>query len=167
MKRWFAVQTQPMAEERAVRHLRMQAFQVFYPRIGKTRRHARRVETVEAPLFPRYLFVEMDMAAQRWRAINGTTGVIGLVGTGGLPTVVPDGVMVALRGRCDEAGLLRKAEDPPFQPGQAVQVTDGPLTEQLGRFHALSDRDRVVVLMELMGRPVLVAVPREAVAACA
>ncbi|MGD9769432.1 MAG: transcription termination/antitermination NusG family protein, partial [Pseudolabrys sp.] len=56
-RRWYAVQSQPNAENKAVAHLARQGFETYLPRYLKRRRHARRVETVAAPLFPRYLLV--------------------------------------------------------------------------------------------------------------
>ena len=77
--RWYVVQSHPHAELRAVAHLQRQGFETYLPRYRKRRRHARRIETVEAPLFPRYLFVSIDLATQRWRAIHSTIGVSHLV----------------------------------------------------------------------------------------
>jgi transcription antitermination factor NusG len=45
----------------------------------KTVRHARRLSTVEAPFFPRYLFTVLDLTRHLWRSVNGTFGVSRLV----------------------------------------------------------------------------------------
>src|SRR3546814_18322512 len=79
MKRWFVVYTHPGAERMAEGQLGRQGFTTYLPRRMKERRHARRCERVTTPLFPRYLFVELDLGAQRWRAVNGTFGVSYLV----------------------------------------------------------------------------------------
>ncbi len=59
-ERWFAVNTQPLAEARAQRNLENQGFHTFMPRRRKMLRHARKLTVVEAPLFPRYLFIAFD-----------------------------------------------------------------------------------------------------------
>src|SRR3954451_7424467 len=59
-ERWFAVNTQPLAEARATRNLENQGFRTFMLRRRKMLRHARRMTMIEAPLFPRYLFVVFD-----------------------------------------------------------------------------------------------------------
>jgi transcriptional antiterminator RfaH len=79
---WYVVQTRPHAEVRAAQHLQRQGFATYLPRHLKRRRHARRTEIVAAPLFPRYLFVLVDMATQRWRSIHSTIGVSRLVCNG-------------------------------------------------------------------------------------
>ena len=59
--RWYVVQTQANAEHKAVAHLGRQGFTTYLPRYLKRRRHARRVDIVPRPLFPRYLFVSIDV----------------------------------------------------------------------------------------------------------
>ena len=99
--------TQPRAESKARVHLGRQGFETYLPRYFKKRRHARRVETVQAPLFPSYLFVAIDREKHRWRSINSTVGVSHLVCNGEEPAPVPDYVIDALRDREDETGLIR------------------------------------------------------------
>ena len=60
-ERWYAVHTLPFAEERAERQLQWQKFRTFQPKRHKTVRHARKLSTVEAPFFPRYLFIVLDL----------------------------------------------------------------------------------------------------------
>ena len=77
--RWYVAHTQPGSEAKASWHLRNQDFAVYLPRSLKRRRHARRLDWVAAPLFPRYLFIGMELATARWRAIRSTIGIAGLV----------------------------------------------------------------------------------------
>src|SRR5689334_4765272 len=84
-ERWFAVNTQPLAEMRAQRNLENQGFRIFTPRRRKMRCHARKMTMIEAPLFPRYLFVAFDPQRDRWRSINSTFGVSQLVMRGETP----------------------------------------------------------------------------------
>ena len=76
---WYVVQTQVNAEAKAARNLMRQGFEIYLPRYLKRRSHARKIEKVAAPLFPRYLFVCVDMEKQRWRSIQSTFGVSRLV----------------------------------------------------------------------------------------
>jgi transcriptional antiterminator RfaH len=77
---WYVAHTHVHAEAKAAINLARQGYSVFLPRYCKRRRHARRIEMiVSAPLFPRYLFVLIDLASQRWRAIESTFGVHHLV----------------------------------------------------------------------------------------
>lgn len=154
---WYAVHSQPNAELRAAEHLGRQGFHSYVPTYLKQRRHARRVDTVRAPFFPRYLFVSLDVAQQRWRAVNSTVGVTRLVGQGLLPTPVLPGVVEEIKRREGPDGLLQIAPAAArFVKGDAVRITEGAFEACQGLFLALTDKDRVAVLLDLLGRKVRV-----------
>ena len=163
--RWYVVRTQPRAESKARVHLGRQGFETYLPRYFKTRRHARRVETVQAPLFPSYLFVAIDREKQRWRSISSTVGVSHLVCNGEEPAPVPDYVIDALRDREDETGLIRLPVRAPFESGDKVRLLDGAFVDCVGLFEGMKDIERVSVLLDLLGRKVRVLLDANAVAA--
>jgi transcriptional antiterminator RfaH len=163
--RWFVAHTQPRAEAKATAHLNRQGFEIYFPRYLKRRRHARRIETVAAPLFPRYLFVAVDTAAQRWRSIYSTVGVARLVSNGNEPTAVPDGVVEALRSRQDADGFIKFDFRPQFRPGDKVRVLDGAFSSCLGLFEGMAERERIAILLDLLGRKVRVVLDADLVAA--
>lgn len=161
---WYVAQTQPNAESKAVVHLNRQGFVTYLPRYLKRRRHARRVDTVTAPLFPRYLFVAIDLSAQRWRSIYSTVGVSQLVGSGDTPTAVPDQVVALLRQRENADGLIKLDQRPAYAVGDKVRVLDGVFYDCLGLYDGMADRDRVAILLDLLGRKVRVVVDADSVA---
>jgi transcriptional antiterminator RfaH len=167
MDRWYVVHTQPNAEAKALAHLRNQRFRTYLPRVAKRRRHARKVEEIAAPLFPRYLFVRLDLAAERWRAIRSTVGVADLVAHGDAPAPVPHGVVEAIRAREDERGLVVLGSAADFRQGDRVTIAEGALEGCVGLFEAATDDERVIVLLELLGREVRVRVPPAALRATA
>ena len=156
--RWYVVQTQPNAEAKVVAHLARQSFDSYLPRYLKRRRHARRIENVMAPLFPRYLFVKVDMATQRWRAIHSTVGVSHLVCRGDEPAPVPESVIAALKAREGAEGVIQLDLPPRFVPGTQVRIVDGVFASCFALYERMSDRDRVAVLLDLLGRKVRVLV---------
>jgi transcriptional antiterminator RfaH len=158
------VQSHPHGENKAVSHLNRQGFETYLPLYQKRRRHARRTEMITAPLFPRYLFVAVDMAAQRWLSIQSTIGVSKLVCNGSVPAPVPAGVVDALKYREDENGLFVFDARPRFAPGDSVRIVDGAFASCLGRFEGLRAGERVAVLLDLLGRRVRVILDDLAVA---
>jgi transcriptional antiterminator RfaH len=163
--RWFVAHTQPHAETKAVSNLNRQGFEIYFPRYLKRRRHARRIETVAAPLFPRYLFVAVDIAAQRWRSIYSTIGVARLVCNGDEPAAVPDGIVEALKCREDTSGFIKLDYRPPFRPGDKIRVLDGAFSSCLGLFESMAERERIAILLDLLGRKVRVVLDADLVAA--
>ena len=63
--RWYVVQTHVHAESKAAAHLLRQGYETYLPRYLKRRRHARKIDLVSKPLFPRYLKAS---GAQAWLA---------------------------------------------------------------------------------------------------
>jgi transcriptional antiterminator RfaH len=164
VSRWYVAQTQIHAENKAAAHLVRQGFDVYLPRYQKRRRHARRTEIVPAPLFPRYLFVAVDMEMQRWRSIHSTYGITRLIRNGDEPAAVPDSVIAALRAREGENGFI-EFERRRFLPGGLVQIKDGAFASCLGLIEGIRDEERVTVLLDLLGRKVRVNVDELSLAA--
>ena len=160
-ERWFAVFTLANKEVLARQELQNQGFEVFLPQRLKTVRHARRMTTQPAPIFPRYLFVRLSVERARWRSINGTRGVASLVSFGDVPTPVPESVVEELMGACDTRGVMQLACD--LRPGQAVRLAAGPCAELVGTFKKLDGPDAVRILLDLLGRGVLVRARRDVV----
>jgi transcriptional antiterminator RfaH len=161
---WYAVQTQPRAEMKALTHLTRQGFQVYLPRFMKRRHHARRVESVSMPLFPSYLFVAIDMATQRWRCVNSTIGVRKLVCQGERPAVVAGGIIETLKNRQDDRGFIT-LDKQRFTDGEKVRVIDGVFSDSFGIYEGMTDRERVEILLDLLGRKVRVQIDIDSVAA--
>ncbi|GGE34909.1 transcription antitermination protein RfaH [Agaricicola taiwanensis] len=162
---WYVVQTRPNSEELAASHLKRQGFTPYLPRYQKKRRHARRIDLVPRPLFPSYLFVAFDTEADRWRAVHSTVGVARLVCHGDRPAPVPSGVVEGLLKRQNEEGFIALLARPTFTPGQPVRLTDGAFAEQIGLYEGMSDRDRVTVLLDLLGRKVRVTADSDTIEA--
>jgi transcriptional antiterminator RfaH len=162
---WHVVQTHVHAEEKAASHLMRQGYSIYLPRYLKQRRHARRIETVAMPLFPRYLFIAIDRTMQRWRSIQSTIGVTHLVCNGEAPACVLNSVIDQLRGREDEGGFVQLDLRPRFSPGDKIRVVDGVFDSCLGLFEGRADRERVAILLDLLGRKVRVILAGDAVAA--
>lgn len=164
-KQWYVVQSRPHSESKAVWHLNRQGFETYLPRYRRRRRHARRIEHVASPLFPRYLFVAVEMATQRWQVIHSTSGVARLVCSGDTPTAVACSIVNGLKSREDGDGFVQLARKPQFVPGQSVCILDGIFGARLGLFEGMADRERVAVLLELLGRKVRVVLDEFSIAA--
>jgi transcriptional antiterminator RfaH len=162
---WFVVQTHPHAEAKAAAHLERQGYSVYLPRYLKRRRHARRIEIVPAPLFPSYLFVVIDMFSQRWRVIQSTVGVSRLVCSGEEPAVLPAAIINALQSQHNDAGFVQLDLRPRFNPGDRVRIVDGAFAACLGLYEGMADRERIAILLDLLGRKVRVVLDVDAIAA--
>jgi len=157
--RWYVVYCQTRQETRADFNLRRQGFDSWLPRLRQTRRHARRIDNVLVPLFPSYLFVRMDLNQQPWRSINGTFGVRRLLCENERPAPVTQGFIEALQETMDNAGLVAVPKDT-FKSGDNVRLIAGPFADMVGTLARLTDKDRVAVLLNVLGREVRALVSR-------
>jgi transcriptional antiterminator RfaH len=119
------------------------------------------------PLFPSYLFVSMDLTVTRWRAIRSTIGVAGLVCAGDRPAPVPVGIVEQIRVFEDENGMVRPPKPECFAKGQRVEIADGVFDGLIGLVDGMSDEERVILLLDLLGREVRIRLPVEMVRAVA
>jgi transcriptional antiterminator RfaH len=163
--RWYVVQTHIHAERKAQLHLGRQGFDAYVPRYLKRRRHARRTQLVAAPLYPSYLFVAFNPAVQRWRSIHSTVGVARLVCNGDVPAVLDAAIIEGLRSRENAQGFIELKRRLLFAAGDKVRVREGVFCDCLGLFESTSDRERVAILLELLGRKVRVLLDEELVIA--
>jgi transcriptional antiterminator RfaH len=157
-RRWYVAHTLPRKETSVQMRLDAQGFENFMPRRLKTVRHARKLRTVDAPLFPRYVFVALDLDQDPWRSVNGTIGVASLFMAQERPLPVPVGVVETLIMSSDAEQRLRFL--PKLRPGEKIRLVAGPLAEALGVLETLDDKGRVEVLLEIMGSGVRVKLPR-------
>jgi transcriptional antiterminator RfaH len=160
-ERWFLVHTQPRSERRAELHLGAQRFRTHFPTIQKTIRHARQLRTIRAPLFPRYIFLILDLGRDPWLSVQSTVGVSSLFTCDDRPVPVPGGVVESLIENTDEANLTLFTSG--LAPGQSVRILFGPFASLVGTLERLDDAGRVRVLLEMMGTAVPVALRRTAI----
>lgn len=162
---WHVVQTHNHTEAKAQIHLSRQGFETYLPRYLKRRRHARRIDTVASALYPRYLFVSFDTAVHRWRAIQSTVGVARLVCNGDTPASIDAAIIGNLKHRENADGFIQLERRPAFVIGDTVRIREGAFSDCLGLFESFSDRDRVTILLDLLGRKVRVVLDEDFVAA--
>ena len=160
--RWYAAYTQPRMELWARTNLWERGFEVYLPRYERLRRHARKIDQIACPLFPRYLFVRADAATQSLRAISSARGVVDIVRMGAQPATVGNDIVEGIRQREQADGFIHLA-GATFEPGAAVQVVSGPMADLVGVFASRTDEERVVILLNLLGRQVRVRVKADEV----
>ncbi len=164
---WYAVQIRARDEIKALGHLVRQGYRIYLPRYAKRIRHARKTELVPRPLFPGYLFVRLNLAADGWRSIRSTVGVAGagIVCFGGQPVPLPNGIVEGLKALEDVDGLIQFEDRFSFKRGDQVVILNGPFSRQLGLCDGITENQRIAILLNLLGRKVRVMLDVAAVEA--
>ena len=147
---WYVVHTKPQQELLAVSMLEDHCkLAVFLPEVKQKYRGKVQLR----PFFPGYLFVEADLDAVEYTAINSTPGVIRLVAFEQRPLPLNPGIVESIREEVErinnEGGLPPES----YQEGETVRLKEGPL----GGLHAvfishLRPKDRVLVLLKFLGQ---------------
>lgn len=162
---WYAAYTKPRMELWARSNLWERGVDVYLPIYRKRRRHARRVDWVSRPLFPRYLFLKADLSRTGSRALSATRGLINLVsaGTGTKPTAVTASIINGLKSRENSEGIICIEREKTFALGEKLLISEGPFQDWPAIFQCSSDEERIIVLMNIMGRQTRVRISRERV----
>jgi transcriptional antiterminator RfaH len=144
---WCAARLQPRHEAYALHCLTAAGYETYFPRLRDRRiRHGRKVELRPA-LFPGYAFVLIQL---QWHAARWAPGTLGLIMNGAGPAHVPDGVIAEIRQR-EVDGLIELARPPALRRGARIRILHGPFSGHLAIFADMRPRERVEVLLQLLG----------------
>jgi transcriptional antiterminator RfaH len=154
MAYWACVQL-ALCRERSALHClsAVNGFEIYSPRIQAPR--ARREDDTR-PLFPGYAFV---LIIAQWWAARWSPGVVRIILDGAVPAKVPDRIIAELRER-ERGGVVRLPEAPGLRAGDRVRVVRGPLVGFAGIYSDMSGRQRVEVLLTLLGGQTRVTLPK-------
>jgi len=158
---WAAASTHPHKERLAQANLEAQGFQTYCPMIRKQVRHARRLDEVLRPLFPGYVFIRFDPRMTQWRPILSTIGVRTLIRFGDTIGVLPRNFVEDLRIREEKGAIPPPRARDHYAAGERVRMREGPFDGVIATVLASDDKDRLLVLMELLRRGVRVKVSIE------
>jgi transcriptional antiterminator RfaH len=147
-------------------NLLRQDFASYIPLVQSASYFAGKKTIVEEPLFPAYLFVELDLE-KRWHAVKHTVGVTYLLpARAEIPLSVPTAFIEQLRVLRTEAKMVQVTKR--FLANELVRFIAGPFAEGAratgvtrgGRVISSSERlTRVAV--PALGRETVVTVPTE------
>ncbi len=149
---WYLVYSKPQQEERARSHLARQGYEVFLPHIHIQQRNNGRTKQRVTALFPRYLFIHLDLANEDWGPIRSTLGVSNLVRFGQSPARVPTPLVERLIASADADGIVADHRPAPLMPGERVRVEEGLLAGYEGIVQSCDGGERVRVLLDLVSR---------------
>ncbi|WP_374615172.1 transcription/translation regulatory transformer protein RfaH [Sphingorhabdus sp.] len=154
---WYLVHTKPRQEKCALENLRRQGHECYLPTLPSEKLRQGLLTVADESLFPRYLFIRLGRggAAKSWAPIRSTKGVCRLVSFGVEPARVDDGLIELLR--TQEASVQSEPERL-FKMGERVCLTEAPFAGVEGVYQMSDGERRVMVLIEILSKPVAVRV---------
>ena len=156
---WYAIYTKPRQEARARDNLQNQGYTCFLPTITVDKVKKNAVIAVQAPLFGRYLFIQLSASTSNWMPIRSTKGVSNMVSFANKPARVPAELMAVLQA----APALVQHK---FEPQQMLTIQSGAFAGLTGIFQRLvtapDGESRALVLVELMHKQHTLSLPVDA-----
>ena len=147
MAYWCAARLQARREHLALRFLAQSGYETYFPQLREHRfSYGRKIE-VRPALFPGYAFVLIQL---QWHTARWAPGTLGLIMDDSGPAKVPDGVIAEIRRR-EVDGLIELPKAGPLRRGARVRILRGPFTGHLAIFADMKPRQRVEILLQLLG----------------
>jgi transcriptional antiterminator RfaH len=151
LKNWYVLRSKPHKENQVYARLQISGIETYYPCI-KVKPVNPRCSTIR-PYFPGYMFVYAALEFINSGTLQWLPGTVGLLRFGDMLATVPDGFIKQLRQRIDYINQTGGLTLDGLKPGDRVQITGGPFAGFEAIFDTrLGGRDRVRVLLDLLGR---------------
>ncbi|MGA1273916.1 MAG: transcription termination/antitermination protein NusG [Burkholderiaceae bacterium] len=151
---WYVAQTKPRQEHIAELNLARQRYEVLLPLIPRLRNSKTRLIEKEEPLFPGYIFFRPEHSQHSLSPARSTTGIARLVRFGieyaRLRESAMNEIMSFVQTQLsDPVEATRRAKR--LDIGAQVRITGGPMVGLEGLVSRVAS-DRIIVLIEIMGR---------------
>ncbi len=159
---WYVAQTRPRQEAIAELNLQRQGYTCYLPRLA-TRKHLRgHWQNVIEPLFPGYLFVQLDVSQGHIAPVFSTRGLRTIVrfGTQYLPF---DDAAVSYLQQQERQQQQAAATQELFRPGEELCILQGPFAGLKAVYQCSKGRDRVEILIQLLGSTQRLDIPQDQV----
>lgn len=150
---WYVVRTKPRQETRAKLNLENQDITTFLPEITLQKIRRGKRTAVTEPLFPGYVFANLDDYAGKFHKVRSTFGVAKLLTFGETPATVPDALIQEMHQV--NAETQQKAQQSAMpQVGEKVEITYGPFKGFMAEILQLDGESRCIVLLNWLQKEV-------------
>ena len=143
MRNWYLIKTKPQQEAIATQNLTNQDFNVFFPKAV--------INNKTTPLFPSYLFIELDDKIQNWTPIRSTKGVSNFVRFGLSFAKVPNQIINLIKTQQQQT-IEKMINICSHHKGDYLEIQTGVFKGQQAIFQNYNSSDRVTVLLKLIGQ---------------
>jgi transcriptional antiterminator NusG len=153
---WYALRVKSNRERVTADALKGKGFAVCLPLYRERGRRTDRIQMVDLPLFPGYLFCSFDVLNRL--PILTVPGVVHIVSIGKIPQPVDEAEMAAVFAVIKSGLPVMPA--PYFPVGQRILLDRGPLSGVEGVIVAHKNQEQFIVSVSLLQRSIAVEVDR-------
>lgn len=154
---WYAIYTRPRWEKKVFELLTKKKIVSYCPLNKVIKQWADRKKTILEPLFPSYVFVQLD-ATEMTRA-KETDGVINFVYWLSKPAIIKDAEIDAIKNFLSEFNNVY-LEKNVVNVNDTVRIIRGPLKDYEGNVVSIKNKNRVIVSLPSLGYMMIAEVQR-------
>lgn len=151
---WYAVQVRSRHEDVVARHLRVRSLEAFLPLYRQRHRWSDRFKEVDLPLFPGYVFCQLNPLNRL--PVLSVPGVVQIVGAGKNLLPIDESEIAAIK-TAVQSGLPTRPS-PFLEIGQKVRIEDGPLCGIEGILSGFGRHQQLVLSISLLQRSIAVEI---------
>ncbi|WP_284202740.1 transcription/translation regulatory transformer protein RfaH [Psychromonas marina] len=160
-KQWFIVYCKSREENRASLHLQNQEITSFFPKIKKEKVMRGKKTIVEDPLFPSYLFINIDQMDGNFSRIRSTRGINDFIRFGGQIATVPDKLIEQLKSLCHVLNDLDVDTQSLFKNGDEIEITKGAFKGATAIFACEDGLERSMLLLKVLNQEKSISFPNK------
>ena len=153
--RWYLAYTKPRQEQLALNNLQQQGFDAYLPLYKKFKKTEQGPVALFEPMFPRYILLRPGKPDQSISVVRSTKGIASLVRFGFEPALIQDDLVQRIRQLEQDRNQATLQELGNLKAGQTVRLQHSALGGIEGLVQSVSSK-RVAVLLEILGRPMVV-----------
>jgi len=151
---WVLIYTKAKEEKKANENLQRQGFKTFFPLIAPTNKNSE-FKSLE-PVFPRYLFAQINFELDNWTAIKSSFGVSHIVMFSEKFTSIPNNIIKLIQDKLDESGIYKEdVSVVDYQKGDHISIKEGGFAGIDAIFLSTKSKNRVTLLLKLLNTSVV------------
>ncbi len=151
---WVLIYTKAKEEKKANENLQRQGFKTFLPLIAPSNKNSEFKSLV--PVFPRYLFAQINPELDNWTSIKSSYGVSHIVLFSEKFTSIPNDIIKYMQDKLNKSGIYKEdVSIVDYQKGDSVSIKDGRFAGIDAIFLSKRSKDRVRLLLKLLNTSVV------------
>ena len=156
---WVLIYTKAKQEIKANENLQKQGFKTFLPLIAATNKNSKPKSLV--PVFPRYLFAQINFELDNWTSIKSSYGVSQIVMFSEKFTSIPNNIIKLIQDKLDDSAIYKEdVSIVDYQKGDPVSIKEGRFTGIDAIFLSKKSKDRVRLLLKLLNTSVVAEITK-------
>ena len=150
---WYVLTSKPREEQRAYDNLVIQGYEVFLPKIAQVIKKKGLKTVALKPLFPNYLFIQLDKQVANFNAIRSTRGVGSFVRFGLNQATIDSRIIDDIKQSIateKQGKTLDELLD--YCQGDTVELTEGSLKGLKAIYQAKDGLERSILMVKMLGQ---------------